>query len=231
MNVNPINKESWENYTEQHKWFRNLGQSVNEEFRKLVELKPPRLSITHWALLSCLPVYFSWHLCLPVNLTLPPPHPFHWALGHSCGVTRQCPYIFSFSEISLWTVVVSHSSVKGRSHHLLGQGYLWNWILPAALSPSAALLNPASPKWRLYFFLSLTPSSCFPLLLQDHFLPTFRIPRPCNYPITPPCYYQLPNLEGIFSDDSSNRMSSISPLVWSLYFASPIAMCIIRLSL
>lgn len=75
MNVNPINKESWENYTEQHKWFRNLGQSVNEEFRKLVELKPPRLSITHWALLSCLPVYFSWHLCLPVNLTLPPPTP------------------------------------------------------------------------------------------------------------------------------------------------------------
>lgn len=63
------------NYTEQHKWFRNLGQSVNEEFRKLVELKPPRLSITHWALLSCLPVYFSWHLCLPVNLTLPPPTP------------------------------------------------------------------------------------------------------------------------------------------------------------
>lgn len=75
MNVNPINKESWENYPEQHKWFRNLGQSVNEEFRKLVELKPPRLSITHWALLSCLPVYFSWHLCLPVNLTLPPPLP------------------------------------------------------------------------------------------------------------------------------------------------------------
>ena len=42
MNVNPINKESWENYTEQHKWFRNLGQSVNEELRELVELKPPR---------------------------------------------------------------------------------------------------------------------------------------------------------------------------------------------
>ena len=39
---------------------------------KLVELKPPRLSITHWALLSHLPVYLSWHLCLPVNLTLSP---------------------------------------------------------------------------------------------------------------------------------------------------------------
>lgn len=39
---------------------------------KLVELKPPRLSITHWTLLSHLPVYLSWHLCLPVNLTLSP---------------------------------------------------------------------------------------------------------------------------------------------------------------
>lgn len=118
---------------------------------KLVELKPPRLSITHWTLLSHLPVYLSWHLCLPVNLTL---SPFHWALRHSCGVTGQHPYIFNFSEFYLWTVVVSHSSIKGRSHHLLGQEYLWSWTMPAALSLSAALLNSATCKWRLYFFLS-----------------------------------------------------------------------------
>lgn len=46
MVLNSINKEAWENYIEQHKWFKNLGQSVNEVFTKQGELKPPSPSIT-----------------------------------------------------------------------------------------------------------------------------------------------------------------------------------------
>lgn len=101
---------------------------------KLVELKPPRLSITHWAILS------SWHLCLPVNLTLSPLPLGPQTLMRCHRTTPLCLQLL-WIEFEQWLWLTAWSSavhitswVKGTSEagqcrqpclHLLSY-----WILP-----------------------------------------------------------------------------------------------------
>lgn len=125
---------------------------MNEVFTKHRKLEPPRATIIPW-------MFIPWHLCTPLDLTLSPllGGPLERMLCYQKNASAFSTTLnLSFPLVSFTKCCTPWEGTTYIIFYV--NGILSSWTVLATLPLPVALLNPYSPKCKLFFSLSHSSS-------------------------------------------------------------------------